>query len=306
VTFIVRVIKVIRKTKVRVLGFMKLRDVLPWIASATITLLLIIYIVLRFFLGALLVTKPTEIPPPLIDNATYTVSIVDGVVYLPLPRKLTNVSVDEVLLWRRSIREYAEEPITVIQLSMVLWATYGVNEVRWGFRTTPSAGATYPLEVYVVVGERGVAINSTHFLAAGVYKYDSFTHSLRVVKLGDVRKELQEAALGQEWVGKAPVNIVIAAVFERTTRIYGERGRVRYVPIDVGHLGQNIYLMATALGLGTVAVGAFIDEKVAEIVVEDRGEVPVYIMPIGKPTEVLKVGFEDIEDYVMRHRRGVA
>jgi SagB-type dehydrogenase family enzyme len=303
VTFIVRVIKVIRKTKVRVLGFMKLRDVLPWIASATITLLLIIYIVLRFFLGALLVTKPTEIPPPLIDNATYTVSIVDGVVYLPLPRKLTNVSVDEALLWRRSIREYAEEPITVIQLSMVLWATYGVNEVRWGFRTTPSAGATYPLEVYVVVGERGVAINSTHFLAAGVYKYDSFTHSLRVVKLGDVRKELQEAALGQEWVGKAPVNIVIAAVFERTTRIYGERGRVRYVPMEVGHAGQNIYLMAAALGLGTVAVGAFYDDWVARVIGLQPNEEPLYIMPVGVPQKPYRASFEDINKFI-ESRRG--
>jgi SagB-type dehydrogenase family enzyme len=153
---------------------------------------------------------------------------------------------------------------------MLLWAAYGVNDVRWGFKTTPSAGATYPLEIYVVIGERGVALNETHYLEAGVYKYDPYTHSLKPVKLGDVRKELQEAALGQECVGKAPVSIVIAAVFERTTRIYGERGRLRYVPMEVGHAGQNIYLMVTALELGTVVVGAFYDDQVSSVIVAEN------------------------------------
>jgi len=226
--------------------------------------------------------------------------------FLPLPKKVTSMSVEEAILVRRSVRSFKSEPISLEHLSMILWAAYGITDVHRGFRASPSAGATYPLEVYAVVGEKSVMKSDGSYVDAGVYKYVSELHALRLVRRGDHRDALAKAALGQQWVRQAPVDIVVTAVFERTTTFYGERGRVRYVPIDVGHLGQNIYLMATALGLGTVAVGAFIDEKVAGIVVEGRGEVPVYIMPIGKPTEVLKVGFEDIEAYVMRHRRGVA
>jgi hypothetical protein len=129
----------------------------PWIASAIVTLLLIGYVVAVHVLRVSEVRAPS---PP-------TVRVVDRVVYLPMPKRVTNVSIEEALLWRRSIREYVDKPLTVVQLSMLLWAAYGVNDARWGFRTTPSAGATYPLEIYVVVGERGVAVNETQYLEAG-------------------------------------------------------------------------------------------------------------------------------------------
>jgi len=209
-------------------------------------------------------------------------------------------------LARRSIRSFKDEPVSIEQLSMILWAAYGITDVHRGFRASPSAGATYPLEVYAVIGEKGVVKSGGEYVDAGVYKYISELHALRLIKKGDYRSALAKAALGQQWVRQAPVNIVVTAVFERTTMFYGERGRVRYVPMDVGHLGQNVYLIATALGLGTVAIGAFIDEKVAEIVVESRNEVPVYIMPVGKPAEVFRISFEDVENFIARRRKGVS
>jgi len=225
---------------------------------------------------------------------------------LPFPRKVTSVCVEEAILARRSIRSFKDEPVSIEQLSMILWAAYGITDVHRGFRASPSAGATYPLEVYAVIGEKGVVKGGGEYVDAGVYKYISELHALRLIKKGDYRSALAKAALGQQWVRQAPTNIVVTAVFERTTMFYGERGRVRYVPMDVGHLGQNVYLMATALGLGTVAIGAFIDEKVAEIIVESRNEVPVYIMPVGKPAEVFRISFEDVENFIARRRKGAS
>jgi len=226
----------------------------------------------------------------------------DGRVYLPLPRIRSDVlSVEEALAYRRSIREYRDEPITIEQLSQLLWAAYGVSETKYGFKTTPSAGATYPLEIYVVVKPRGVRVNETHYLEPGSYKYIPDQHALILVKRGDLSEELMYAALGQEWVGSAPVNIVIAAVFERTTRVYGERG-VRYVYMEVGHAGQNIYLEATALGLGCVVIGAFYDDEVARVVGLAGSEKPMYVIPVGVPERVYRVSEQDIHNYILSRR----
>jgi len=140
----------------------------------------------------------------------------------------------------------------------------------------PSAGATYPLEIFAVCGDNGVErINS------GIYHYDMNNHTLRLHHAGDVRLELMRAALGQEYIYEPPVDIVICAVYERTMQRYGSRGE-RYVHTEVGHAGQNIYLQATALGLGTVAIGAFHDEAVREALRLDKQFRPLYIMPVGK------------------------
>lgn len=228
------------------------------------------------------------------------------IILLPPPRRISNVSVEEAILLRRSVREFSSDPITVEQLSMVLWAAYGVTDTRYGFRSSPSAGATYPLEIYVVVGEKGVLIENNAYLEPGIYKYNDRAHTIELLKHGDYREALSKAALSQPWVREAPVDIVITAVFERTTRFYGERGRTRYVPMDVGHTGQNIYLMATALGLGTVAIGAFDDRRVAEILTLKSGETPMYIMPIGKPRTQRKTEFTDIAKYIENSRKGLA
>jgi len=241
---------------------------------------------------------------PYYQTPTEVVLVTYDVIYLPLPKKVSNVSVEEAILWRRSVRDYTKDPIRLEDLSMILWATYGVTEPTWGFRATPSAGATYPLEIYLVVGEEGVLIDGNAYLVAGVYKYDGRKHLLRLVKQGDFREELYVAAIKQEWVRNAPVSIVICAVFERTTSVYGVRGEVRYVPMEVGHAGQNIYLMSTALGYGAVVVGAFIDEDVSKVINAGVNEVPMYIVPIGVPKTPYRTTFKDIENYIIKARGG--
>jgi len=200
---------------------------------------------------------------------------------LPEPAYDSKVSIEKAILLRRSKRDYRDEPITLSQLSQLLWAAQGITEWRYGFRTAPSAGATYPLEVYVAVREDGV-----EDLPPGIYHYLPKTHELELVKLGDFSRELMRAAIDQEWVGSAPVNLVINAVYERTTRVYGDRG-IRYVHMEVGHVGQNVYLQCISLGLACVVVGAFYDEEVKRIV-GGVGE-PLYIIPIGVPVEPWKL-----------------
>ncbi|MEM3138325.1 MAG: SagB/ThcOx family dehydrogenase [Thermofilaceae archaeon] len=226
------------------------------------------------------------------------------VIHLPPPKKITEMSVEESILHRRSVREFAVDPLKFEHFSMILWSAFGITEPRQELRASPSAGATYPMEVYVVVGEKSVEIKGGLYLEAGVYKYDPFTHSIKLMKKGDFRRDLASAALGQQWVEEAPINIVICAVFERTTRVYGKRGEIRYVPMEVGHAGQSIYLMSTALGYGTVAVGAFYDEQVARVVSVARDEVPLYIMPVGVPKRPYRGSFEELEKYLEANRRG--
>ncbi|USH00153.1 SagB/ThcOx family dehydrogenase [Thermococcus argininiproducens] len=192
---------------------------------------------------------------------------------LPEPKTQGEMSVEETIFKRRSIRRYREESLTLGELSQILWAAYGIN--AWGKRTSPSAGARYPFEVYVVV-------SNVEGLTPGFYHYDGKRHVLKLIREGDLRKELVQACLGQKCVATAPVNIVMVAHYERTTSKYGERG-IRYVHIDAGHMGQNIYLQATALGLGTVAVGAFRDDEVKRVL-DVEGD-PLYIFPIGRPAE---------------------
>ena len=221
-------------------------------------------------------------------------------ILLPLPRLDGSVSLERSLANRRSIREYTSSPITLDELSQVLWAAYGITEVRYGFKTTPSAGATYPLEVYAVVDPYGVAFEGG-YLEPGSYKYEPHSHSIVLVKGGDLSRSLYEAALEQDWVLEAPVNIVITAVFERTTSRYGERG-VRYVWIEVGHAGQNIYLQATSMGLATVAIGAFHDDIVREIIGAPPNEDPLYIMPLARPTRRYILDEDELRRYIASRR----
>lgn len=166
-----------------------------------------------------------------------------GRILLPMPELEGRMSVEEAIATRRSIRSYERVPLKIKQVAQILWAAQGITDPRREFRATPSAGATYPLNVYLVVGE------------------DASSHSLIILRQGDVREELARAALEQPWVKEALISLVITAVYERTTSRYGSRG-IRYVRIEVGHVGQNVYLQAVALGLGTVAVGAFYDDEV--------------------------------------------
>ena len=193
---------------------------------------------------------------------------------LPEPVRDGTVSIEQTLARRRSVRSFSDTPLTLPQLSQLLWAAQGISEPRRGLRTAPSAGATYPLETLVAVGR-------VEGLAPGVYRYRPTEHDLVRLRDGDVRPALAAAALGQEFVASAPVSIVFAAVHERTAQRYGARAE-RYVAMEVGHAGQNLCLQAVALDLGSVIVGAFRDEQVATVLGLPDQEKPLYIVPVGQ------------------------
>jgi SagB-type dehydrogenase family enzyme len=196
---------------------------------------------------------------------------------LPPPDRQGDISLEETIACRRSIRHFSAKPVTLPQLSQVLWAAQGITDTPMAYRTIPSAGATYPLEIVVACGQRTI-----DDIDAGIYQYNRESHSLTHYHQGDVRLELASASLNQDCIYEAPADIIICAVYSRTLKRYGERGE-RYVHIEVGHAGQNIYLQAAALGLATVAIGSFNDEMVKKILRLDKQYQPLYIMPLGKP-----------------------
>jgi len=202
---------------------------------------------------------------------------INNQIYLPAPAKKGGIPLAEAIARRRSIRDFTPEPISQSELSEILWAAQGITDKSWRCRTVPSAGATYPLEFFVVCG-------GIKEMDDGIYHYNIDSHSLTLFHKGDVRLELARAALTQEFIYEAPVDIIICAVYERTLRRYGARGE-RYVHMEVGHAGQNIYLQATALGLATVAIGAFHDEPVRKVLRLDKQTKPLYIMPVGRPAQ---------------------
>ena len=194
-------------------------------------------------------------------------------VKLPEPAIHGELSVEEALATRRSVREYANQPLSLENISQLLWAAQGITS-RDGLRTAPSAGALYPLEIYLAAG-------SVDGLKAGVYKYRPYDHELSVVSYGDCRSALSKTALGQSCVKDAPAVFIIAAVYERTQKKYGDRAE-RYVEIEVGCAVQNIYLQAESLNLGTVVVGAFNDRVMKRVLSMAKDEQPLAVMSVGK------------------------
>ncbi len=194
---------------------------------------------------------------------------------LPEPDRESGIPVSRAIHGRKSVRNYSAESLTLDQAGQLLWAAGGatIDGVTGPTRSYPSAGGTYPLEIYLVSG-------NVEGLEAGLYKYHWRTHSLEMILPGDKRSDLASAAYGQRMIGAAPATIVVTAVYERTTRRYGDRGRELYVPMDAGHLGQNVHLQAESMGLGTVMVGAFFESQVASVLEEPEGD-PIYMMPVG-------------------------
>ncbi|MDJ0705468.1 MAG: SagB/ThcOx family dehydrogenase [Leptolyngbyaceae cyanobacterium MO_188.B28] len=194
---------------------------------------------------------------------------------LPEPREQTQLSFEAVLNQRRSRREYTDAPISLEQLSFLLQAAQGITETLGEKRSVPSAGALYPLEVYAVV-------NAVENLPSGIYHYAVQPHQLEQLKAGDFRRSIVSAAVWQDFLGTASVCFVITALFQRTRWKYRER-TYRYVMMEAGHLGQNLYLAATALGLGVCAVGAFFDDALNDLLgLEGETEAAVYIISIGQ------------------------
>jgi len=195
---------------------------------------------------------------------------------LPDPRLKGEMSLEEAILNRRSRRDFGDSALALAEVSQILWAAQGITD-ETGLRAAPSAGALYPLELYLVVGERGV-----EGLEEGVYHYLPQSHSLQLTLAGDVRQTLARLSAEQMFIAEAPLSLLITAEYERTTKKYGDRG-VRYVHMEAGHVAQNVYLQAEALGLGTVTVGAFQDEEIAQALALPPAFRPLYVMPIGRP-----------------------
>lgn len=184
------------------------------------------------------------------------------------------MSFEKAIKNRRSERSYSEVPMSLPELSQLLRYSIGVTEEHHNLRAAPSAGALYPIEVYPVV-------NSVEGLDSGVYHYNVSEDALELVKEGDFRRALTRHALGQSMMGKAQVVLAMAALFERTERRYGDRAR-QYIFLEAGHIGQNIYLVATAMGLGVCAVGAYSDEGYNQLIgVDGRKEGTVYLLTAG-------------------------
>jgi len=212
------------------------------------------------------------------EELQMTIGLQTPYIILPPPNTEGDMSVESALANRRSRRNFRNRALSLEQLSQILWAAYGItspmpNDLRGGLRTTPSAGALFPLEIYAIIG-------NVDGVESGVYRYNSTEHKLILITQGDVRSELSDAALNQRMVQEAPISIFYSAVFERTTEIYGERG-ITYVYMEIGHSAQNVYLQAEALGLGTCAIGAFADDRVRQILGLPDDEEPLYLMPIG-------------------------
>ncbi|HOK80391.1 MAG TPA: SagB/ThcOx family dehydrogenase [bacterium] len=172
------------------------------------------------------------------------------VIQLPSPILKGNVSVEEALFKRCSTRSFKKVPLNLGEVSQLLWAAYGKN--AYGKKTVPSAGATYPFDIYLVAG-------LVEDIEPGLYLYECERHTLIPVKQGDLREKLAVAAYDQKFIANAPITIVLVAQFARTTAYYGKRGE-RYVFLDAGHVGQNVSLQVEGMGLGTCMIGAFDDD----------------------------------------------
>jgi SagB-type dehydrogenase family enzyme len=194
---------------------------------------------------------------------------------LPTPNIHGNLTVEKAIKQRRTVRSFADEPLTIDQLSQILWAAQGVTDEGGLKRAAPSGGALYPIDVYAVVGKNGV-----QGLAQGVYLYDPPLHSIRKIVVTDQREDAAVAALKQMWMATAPVILVLTAEYSRITIKYGKRGK-RYAMIEVGHIGQNIFLQCEALGLAAGIVGAFDDRDVARAIHAKNDHEPLIMMPVG-------------------------
>ncbi len=190
-------------------------------------------------------------------------------IQLPTPRLKGTLTLEEALLQRRSVREFTEEQLSLAEIGQLLWAAQGITNPA-GYRTAPSAGALYPLEVYVITQE-------------GTYHYLPQGHHLSTHLQGDLRPELHAAALQQDAVLNAPAVFIITAVYERTEKKYGKERSPRYVQLEAGHAAQNLLLQATALDLGAVPIGAFDDDKVKEALSLPADQQPLYLIPVGHP-----------------------
>jgi SagB-type dehydrogenase family enzyme len=202
-------------------------------------------------------------------------SLPEQEIRLPLPSISGKISIEEVIQKRRTIRAFKNKPLDIKKLSQILWAAQGITDKDSKLRAAPSAGALFPIWVYIAIGK-----NSVEKIKEGVYKYRPERHTILKIREGDVLQKLALASLGQRWMKEAPIIIILTAQYSRVSIKYGQRG-VRYAHIEVGHIGQNIFLQAEGIGLGAGIVGAFIDEAIINILKIPRDHRPLILMPVG-------------------------
>lgn len=191
----------------------------------------------------------------------------EKIIKLPTPKLDSGFSLEKAISKRRSVRRYSDKDLTLAQVSQLLWAAQGITDRIRGFRAAPSAGALYPLEIYLANRD-------------GLFHYMPDNHILETVSSKDIRSALSAASLYQSSIAQAAVDIIICAVYERVTSKYGQRG-IRYTDIEVGHAAENIQLQAVALGLSSVQIGAFDDGAVSKLLSLSEDEIPLYIIPVG-------------------------
>jgi SagB-type dehydrogenase family enzyme len=194
---------------------------------------------------------------------------------LPHPDHAGSLPVEAVIKRRRTVRSFSSQPISQNDLSQLVYAAQGITDGPGFKRAAPSAGALYPLDIYAVVGEKGV-----EDMGAGVYHYTPSQHRIARVTARDLREPLAKASLHQMWMADSPLCVVITAQYSRNCGKYGDRG-VRYAMIEAGHVGQNIFLQAEALGLKAGIVGAFKDTQVIKVLGIPKQHEPLLIMPVG-------------------------
>jgi len=210
-------------------------------------------------------------------------SEVSGYVKLPHPRTSGVQSLEELLLNRRTRRDFQKSSLSTTEISQILWAAYGLRDPEHGKpqtgkakKTCPSAGALFPLEIYLIAGD-------ISDIPSGFYHFIPDEHALELIHDKDLREDLYNIAYPREMIRTAPASLIYIAIEGRVLERYGERGRQRYIPMDIGHSAQNVYLQAEALGLGTCAIGAFDDEGIIQVLDLPAEEIPMYVMPVGYP-----------------------
>lgn len=197
-----------------------------------------------------------------------------NLVVLPPVEKKGERALEECIFKRRSIRSFDKDILSLKELSQLLWAAGGITDQKAALRSVPSAGALYPLEIYVIAAQ-------VEGLEPGVYLYLPLEHALKSLLSGDKRSEVASASLRQMWMKDSPAIIVFSSVNERTQSKYGSRG-LRYIMMEAGCASQNLSLEAVSLGLATVMVGAFNDGEIKKILDLPPSEEPLILMPVGR------------------------
>lgn len=236
---------------------------------------LLAIILLLTFLVVYLVFS-TSIKPVQTENQT---RIILGSFDLPPATVSSDMSVDQAIKSRRSVRSFSATSLTLQDVSQLLWASQGITDSERNFRAAPSAGHVFPMEIYLVTGN-----NSIQGLEAGIYHYNPFNNTLEKIVEGDQRYNLSQAAHQQKWVENAPISLVVTGNYQKMKEKYpDERISTRFVDIEAGHIGENIYLEAVAHGMGTVAIGSFYDDQMINLLKLPSTETPIYIYPVGYP-----------------------